>query len=137
MKMTDYNPVILTGDVAATTAFYVTHFGFRPMFQIDWYVHLQLDGDPRVNLAILDGDHPTIPAGKRGRTQNLIVNFEVDDADAEYARLTAAGVPVLLDLRSEEFGQRHFIVEDPNGIMIDVIKMIPPTGAFAEMFAQQ
>ncbi len=134
MKMTDYNPVLLVDDVAATADFYVRHFGFRAAVDVGFYVHLQLDGDPKVNLAIMQGDHETIPAGKRGRTRGVILNFEVDDTDAEYARLQGAGVKMLQELRSEEFGQRHFLLEDPNGIMIDVIKLIPPTGVFAEMF---
>jgi hypothetical protein len=25
------------------------------------------------------------------------------------------------------FGQRHFITRDPNGVLIDVIKIIPPS----------
>ncbi len=37
-----------------------------------------------------------------------------------------------LDLRSENFGQRHFIVADPNGILIDVITPIEFTGQYAE-----
>jgi catechol 2,3-dioxygenase-like lactoylglutathione lyase family enzyme len=135
MKMTDYNPVLLVGDVAATADFYIRHFGFRAAVDVGFYVHLQLDGQPNINLAVMDGDHPTIPEGHRGRTQGLILNFEVDDADAEYARLRDAGVTILQDIRSEEFGQRHFILADPNGILIDVIKLIPPTGAFAGMFA--
>ncbi len=40
--------------------------------------------------------------------------------------LRAAGLPILLDIRDEDFGQRHFITADPNGMLIDVIKPIPP-----------
>ncbi len=41
-----------------------------------------------------------------------------------------------LELRSEDFGQRHFIVADPNGVLVDVITPIPPTGSFAEHFIE-
>ena len=59
--------------------------------------------------------------------------MEVDDVDAEYARLvTQAGLPERLSIRSEEFGQRHFIIEAPDGVLIDVITPIPMTGEFAE-----
>lgn len=43
----------------------------------------------------------------------------------------------MVPLRSEEFGQRHFIVADPNGVLIDVITPIPPSGTFAEQYADQ
>ncbi|MDQ0419215.1 catechol 2,3-dioxygenase-like lactoylglutathione lyase family enzyme [Peteryoungia aggregata LMG 23059] len=41
MKTTSYYPVIMTDDVAATTAFYQRHFCFEALFSADWYVHLQ------------------------------------------------------------------------------------------------
>ncbi len=135
MKTTSYYPVLQTEDVAATVAFYRENFEFTPMFEADWYVHLQSRDDPAVNIAILDCRHETIPAAARGKTAaGTILNFEVDDVDAEYTRATAAGLPILLALRDEAFGQRHFITADPNGVLIDVIKPIPPTGAFADQY---
>ncbi|MGO1074021.1 VOC family protein [Inquilinus sp. CA228] len=135
MKTTGYNPVIMTSDVAATAAFYVRHFGFRPLFEVDWYVHLQSAEDAQVNLAVIDGSHDTIPAVGRGRVSGLLLNFEVEDVDTEYERLKAAGLPILLELRDEDFGQRHFITRDPNGVLIDVIKPIAPTAEFAAQYA--
>jgi uncharacterized glyoxalase superfamily protein PhnB len=63
--------------------------------------------------------------------QGLLINFEVDDVDAEYARLMNAALPMLQEVRSEAFGQRHFITLDPAGVMIDVITVIPPSTKFA------
>ena len=48
-----------------------------------------------------------------------------------------AGLPILLSLRDEAFGQRHFITKDPNGVLIDIIKPIPPTGEFAAQYVEQ
>ena len=73
--------------------------------------------------------------GDRKPVQGLLLNFEIDDVDAEYARLKAAGLPILRDIKSEDFGQRHFITHDPAGVMIDVIKVIPPTAEFAAQYA--
>ena len=73
--------------------------------------------------------------GYRKPVQGLLLNFEIDDVDAEYARLKAAGLPILRDIKSEDFGQRHFIIHDPAGVMIDVIKVIPPTAEFAAQYA--
>jgi hypothetical protein len=38
---------------------------------------------------------------------------------------------MLQEVRSEAFGQRHFITLDPAGVMIDVITVIPPSTKFA------
>ncbi|GJG98033.1 VOC family protein [Cupriavidus pauculus] len=135
MKTTSYYPVIMTRDVAGTAAFYAEHFGFRPLFTADWYVHLQSAHDAAVNLAILDADHDTIPQPARGQTvAGLLLNFEVEDVDAVHARLAEAGLPILLSLRDEAFGQRHFITADPNGVMLDIITPIAPSEAFAAQY---
>jgi len=135
MKCTQYYPVIQTNDVAATRAFYVDNFRFKVSFDADWYCHLQSSEDPTVNVAILQGDHDTIPAEGRGTINGLILNFEVEDVDAEFQRLEQAGLPMLKTLTNEVFGQRHFITRDPNGVLIDVIKPIPPSGEFAAQYA--
>ena len=46
---------------------------------------------------------------------------------ARFRGTAAAGL--LLNFEVEDFGQRHFIVADPNGILIDVITEIPITAA--------
>ena len=46
----------------------------------------------------------------------------------------AAGLPILLAIRDEDFGQRHFITADPNGVLIDVIKPIPPSADYAALY---
>ena len=63
-------------------------------------------------------------------------HFEVADVDAAYEQLvTGAGLPVLRELRSEDWGQRHFITADPNGVLIDVITNIPPSAEFLAQYS--
>lgn len=136
MKSTSYYPVLMTDRVAETARFYEQNFRFARLFDSDWYVHLQSTEDVSVNLAILDGDHATIPmAGRGARASGVLLNFEVENVDAEYARVQAQGLPVLLSLRDEPFGQRHFIVQGPDGVLIDVIKPIPPSEEFLRQYA--
>lgn len=137
MKITGYYPVLLVDDVEATTAFYQTHFGFRSLFTSDWYVHLQQSDRPNINLAFVSRTHETVPEESRKPAAGLLISFEVEDPDEVYDRLCAAGVPVLRTLRDEDFGQRHFIVADPNGVMIDVIKPIPPSAEYAAQYAPE
>lgn len=137
MKTTSYYPVLMTDDVTATRRFYETHFRFRPLFASDWYVHLQSSEDERVNLGIVRLDHETVPESARNRARGLLINFEVEDPDAVYARVAAAGLPILRTLRDEDFGQRHFITMDPNGVLIDVIRPIPPSEAHGANYAPE
>nr|WP_225444667.1 VOC family protein [Pseudomarimonas arenosa] len=124
----------MTDNVKAKAAFYQSHFGFRPLFESDWYVHLQSLEDESVNLAVLDQQHSTIPAGYGSIARGILINFEVEDAEQEYARAIAAKLPIVLPLRDEPFGQRHFITRDPEGVLIDVITPIAPSEEFAAQY---
>jgi len=138
MQLASFYPVLGTTRIAATRDFYVTHFGFAVTFEAEWYVSLRRPDPPHYELAIVDHDHPTVPVPFRKPVQGLLLNFEVADVDAEYERLIRqAGLPVQLDLRDEEFGQRHFITADPNGVLIDVITAIPPAAAYAAQYVGQ
>lgn len=135
MQLTSFYPVLCAENVAATADFYRQHFGFATTFVSDWYVSLRQEGAAGYELAILDPNHPTVPVEFRMATRGLILNFEVDDVDAEYERMVVqSGLEEVLSLRSEDFGQRHFITRDPNGILIDVITPIPASAEFADQY---
>ena len=125
-------PVICTDKLDASTDFFKNNFDFSLTFESDWYMSLRSNSNPNFELALLDSRHPSIPENYRNRAQGVIINFEVADVDNEYQRLKANDIKMILDIRSEEWGQRHFIVEDPNGILIDVIQNIEPTNEFKQ-----
>lgn len=128
MQITSFYPVLMVDDVAASARFYREALGFDVTFESDWYVSLRFDGG---ELAILDRTHETIPKGFREPVQGLLLNIEVSDAAAEHARMVGELQLVeRLPLRDEAFGQRHFIVEAPGGVLIDVIEPIEPSPEF-------
>ncbi len=129
MKINSFYPVILTKQVKESSRFYTDYFGFDIVYEADWYVSLKSSrSDIPFELALLDASHPTVPEAYQKSVQGLILNFEVEDVDQEYHRLiTSEKLPLHLDIRDEVFGQRHFITSDPNGVLIDVIKVIPPS----------
>ena len=137
MKVNSYYPVLTVDDVATTAAFYENHFGFEKGFDSDWYIHLVLPEHPAVNLAILDRTHDSVPEGYRRPAQGILLNLEVEDVDTLYEAMTQAEVEILRPLKDEPWGQRHFIMRDPAGVMIDVIKLIPPTAEFAAQYAEE
>lgn len=131
MKINQYYPLLQVKDVTATAAFYAKNFGFKALFESDWYVHLQSETNQATNLAILQHDHETIPAPGRGTTHGVILTFEVEDVVAEHRRLTENEVQVVQELRDEPHGQRHAVYRDPNGILIDLVTPIAPSEEFA------
>lgn len=135
MKLTSCYPVVCTARLQESRDFYTGLLGFATTFEADWYVSLRQTGPLPYELALLDHSHPTLPAAYRTPVRGLLLNFEVVDVDAEWERLVVReGLRAELDLRSEDWGQRHFIVADPNGVLIDVITPIAPSGVSAEQF---
>ncbi|MFC7933838.1 VOC family protein [Streptomyces cinereoruber] len=135
--LTSFYPVLCTEQIDESVAFYRTHFGFETTYTSDWYVSLRRPEPPHHELALVSAGHPTVPEGYRRPAAGLLLNFEVADVDAEYARLVReAGLPVELDLRSEAFGQRHFIVAGPDGVLVDVITPIPPSGEYVDAYEE-
>ena len=125
MELVSVYPVICTDKIAQSKAFYLEHFPFELTFDSDWYVSLKSVGTRPFELAILDYRHETIPGKYREPYGGgLLINFEVEEVDSIFEHFQEAGLPIHLDLRSESFGQRHFITSDPNGVLIDVIKVI-------------
>ncbi|MFJ9765674.1 VOC family protein [Streptomyces erythrochromogenes] len=135
-KLSGFYPVLATRDVAASRDFYTRYLGFEVTFEADWYVSLRRTDAPQYELALLDHAHPTVPEGHRiALGGGLLLNFEVDDVDSEYQRLVVeAGLPEVLPLRTEEFGQRHFIFVAPDGVLIDVITVVPPSEEYAARY---
>ena len=132
--LTSFYPVICTDRVAETRNFYTQLLGFEVTFEADWYVSLRRAGTA-YELAVLDHQHPTLPAAYRAPVRGLLLNFEVDDVDAEWERLVIReGLHPELALRDEAFGQRHFIVADPSGVLVDVITEIAPSEEYAARF---
>lgn len=131
--ITSSYPVLMCDHLKETALFFEDFFQFRVTFQSDWYISL-VNEESGSELAFIVSQHETIPAAYRYQARGVIFNIEVDDVDSIYQTMSQAQLPVLLPIKNEEFGQRHFIVESPGGFLVDVIQVIPPSAAFAENY---
>lgn len=117
-------PLVISKELAQTADFYVKYFGFEKVFAQDWYIHLVHESG--AELAFMAPNVDTQPkelhAAFSGK--GMVYSFEVDDAAAEYARLTKAGAPIILELKTEPWGQTHFILKDPSGVYVDVVQQL-------------
>ncbi|WP_163583182.1 VOC family protein [Gracilibacillus saliphilus] len=137
MKLSSFYPVLMTEKVKETGEFYQMHFGFSVVFDADWYMSLKQE-ETGAELAILQASHETVPSSFGKSVQGLILNFEVDNVDQVYQKLIKEHrLPLHLALRDEAFGQRHFITSDPNGVLIDVITVIPPDESFQDQYREE
>ena len=111
-------PGFNTTRLAESKAFYTQHFGFEAIFEDDWFILLKR-GDYELGFMLpqLPQQNPLFQPAFGGGSW---LAFETDDAEAEYARLQQANVPIVAAIRDEAWGDRHFVIEDPNGIGVDV-----------------
>jgi catechol 2,3-dioxygenase-like lactoylglutathione lyase family enzyme len=134
MRMNSFYPVVLTDDVERSSAFFLQHLGFRETFRSDWYISLVHAEPPEYELAFVLASHESVPAAVRGQRTHVLLNFEVEDAAREADRLREAGMEIVLPLRDEAWGQRHFIGRAADGILLDVIEVITATAEYTASY---
>ncbi len=130
MKIKRVDSTISTNKLRESKEFYMKHFGFQLVYESDWYIELLAPGNPAIGISF------TLPQREAGEFFNkgLIISFEVDDADAEYSRLKAAGLEIVQDLVDKPWGERSFVVDDPNGVHLYIYKTIPPTPEYKKIY---
>ena len=116
-------------DVAASSGFLTTHFGFREEMAADGFASLARD-DAGMNVIFLRRGLTSLPEDQRDdHAAGLILAFVVDDLEGELARLRAEGVTITMPLTVEEWGERAFQVRDPNGVIVQLVDWNGPTTA--------
>jgi catechol 2,3-dioxygenase-like lactoylglutathione lyase family enzyme len=106
-------PGICVRDIQAACAFYCNVLGFTKVFE---------NGNP-VGFMVLTKDDAEIHLNlKRDHTPSTVnvAHMMVDDVGALYAACEAAGVRIIKSLADKEYGQRAFVLADPDGNRIDI-----------------
>jgi predicted enzyme related to lactoylglutathione lyase len=119
---------IITDDVERLAAFYARLVGV-PVALNDYYVEVQA-GRMSVGFSKrqFTEDHGCRPAAANGaagdpspgRGPEIILDFLVRDADAEYERIKALGVTWVMPPASQPWGNRSMIFRDLEGNLINV-----------------
>ena len=122
MRISSSTISLTVDDVPASSKFLATHFGFTERMAADGFASLGRD-DGAVDVVFLRRGIEVLPEPLRDRTASgVIVAFVVDDLEAEQERLRAEGVEITLPLREEPWGERLFMVADPNGISYELVE---------------
>ena len=134
--ITSLYTVLMSEDVHQSAQFFIDYFQFQETFRSDWYISLK-NIESGFELAFIDSKHGTVPQDYQSRASGLIINIEVDNVDCFYEELRQEEeIEFLLPIKSEDFGQRHFIVEAPGSVLVDVIQVIPPSTEFAANYVE-
>ncbi len=120
------NAGIVTHKLAESKVFYTQVLGFGVSFENEFYLLLHTPSK-EAEISFLLPNHPTqqplFQAPFTGK--GMYLTIEVDDVDKIYNKLKNSGIEIKIDIRNEPWGDRHFAIEDPNGIGIDIVKYSP------------
>jgi catechol 2,3-dioxygenase-like lactoylglutathione lyase family enzyme len=124
------NAGILTEKLAESKAFYTDVLGFGVTFENEFYLLLHTPGRQAEISFLLphhSTQHPFFHPPFTG--QGMYLTIEVDDVDTWHQAMIRKGLEIKVGLRDEPWGDRHFAIEDPNGIGIDIVTYAPQSHA--------
>jgi len=120
------NAGVITDKIAETKQFYTEVLGFGVSFENEFYLLLHTP-DKSAEISFLLPNHPSQQAlfQKPFKGEGMYLTIEVDDVDTLYQSLKKKGIPIKIEIRNEPWGDRHFAIQDPNGVGIDLVKYSP------------
>jgi len=130
MKIKRVDSTISTNKLQESKEFYMQYFDFRLVYESDWYIEL-------IARDLPNGISFTLPQREEGEFFNgkgLIISFEVDDVDAEYDRLKAEGVQIYQEMQDKPWGERSFVIDDPNGVHIYIYTSTSPNPEYQQVY---
>lgn len=121
--MADFYPTLVTGNHVNTINFYEDYFGFVPTVEKEGYALLQSQSHPDNCIAVFEAGHECV-ARFAQPVQGVILRIGVEDIEAVYDTLYMEGLEMFKELGTDINGARHFVVYDPNGILVNVVETI-------------
>lgn len=120
------NAGIITHKLAETKAFYTSILDFGVTFENEFYLLLHTPNKAS-EISFLLPNHPSQQPLFHNpfQGQGMYLTIEVEDVDTIYNQLKNQGINIKIDIRDEPWGDRHFAIQDPNGIGIDIVKYSP------------
>lgn len=114
---------IVTSKMEESKAFYADLLDFGVTFENDFYL-LMHTPNRQAEISFLLPDHPSQQPLFRDAFQGkgMFLTIEVEDVDQKYKELKEKSADIKIELRDEPWGDRHFAIEDPNGVGIDLVE---------------
>jgi catechol 2,3-dioxygenase-like lactoylglutathione lyase family enzyme len=120
------NAGIVTGKLAESRQFYTEVLGFGITFENEFYLLMHTPGRTAELSFLLPGhpsQQPLFQPAFEGK--GLYLTIEVENVDEWYEKLRQKGVEIHITMRTEPWGDKHFAIQDPNGVGIDIVTYAP------------
>lgn len=121
------NAGVITEKLVESKKFYQEILDFGVTFENEFYL-LMHTPNHQAEVAFLLPNHPSqqpfFHAAYSG--EGMYFTIEVEDVDAFYALIKEKDIEIKIPIRDEPWGDRHFALQDPNGIGIDIVTYSEP-----------
>lgn len=131
MKIKRVDVTISTNKMQESKEFYQKYFNFKLFYESPWYIELVSPQMPTTGISFT---LPQREAGEFFSGKGIIISYEVDDVDAEYRRLKDAGLDIRQEVQDKPWGERSFVVDDPNGVHLYIYQTIEPTPEYKALY---
>ncbi len=113
VRVTKIGPNLPTADASAAARWYAQVFDVEVLHDMGWIAFVGPDYEVRPELQLLQSDiaAPVDP----------VVSIGVNDVDAAYLAVVAAGGEIVYGISDEQWGVRRFFFRDPDGNVINVV----------------
>ena len=124
IKIDSAFPLYVVEDLDIQKSFYANAFGFDAVFfDPQFYLHL-VNSTNGIELGFMLANLSCQPEFLRptAKANGMVVTFEVIDAQAAYQQAIDDQLDIIYELTVETWNQTHFMVQDPAGLVIDLVQ---------------
>lgn len=116
-------PNIVSSSPDLCREFYSDFLGLLVAMDMGWIVTYVSPDNPTAQISVVRGELPPI------EQRYFSLSIEVADVDRLHADAVARGYSIVHPLTDEPWGVRRFHVVDPNGVVVNVMRHLPPPDA--------
>lgn len=128
MKTKELSTCFVTKNVDACREFYQGYFSAVATFDAGWYVNLCIEDGPSIQFMQPQNNMPIFSG------TGIMLNFNVENVDAEHERLTKAGLKTAMPLEDHPWGDRGFSIIDPIGNSVYIYSDREPAEEFKQYY---
>jgi catechol 2,3-dioxygenase-like lactoylglutathione lyase family enzyme len=122
------NAGFITPKLQETKKFYTTVLQMEVVFENEFYLLLKTAGGTDQLSFLLPNHESQQPLFKPAFVgKGAYLTVEVEKVDEVHDKIKKLNIPIIVSLRDEPWGDRHFAIVDPNGIGVDIVTYNPPT----------
>jgi hypothetical protein len=123
MSFSAIYPVLCVKNPIVAADSFTKAFGLQPVFKEDWYVHLK---ENNFQIGFVKEKHDSIPKTIGPKSQGNFVTIDSNNVNESWSKMKDQ-FEVLVPIKDEPWGQRHFICRLYDGVIVDVVQFISET----------